>query len=165
MGLCRQRRLAWADVHAPALVPRTIGAVRGIGQARGMDGDEITQRSLALSGQGLPGQVLVGEQRIATVWGISTAIRQVPAGGRAWNDQSACQFSANSGLCSSASRRIAAICWRPGIGAKNGSAGPAEREREALQIVVADRLVGKARTWCSSETARIAATASPVQRQ
>ena len=49
------------------------------------------------------------------------AIRQVPEGGAARKLQSLCQFSAKSGVSSSASRKIAAMCSRPSIGEKKGS--------------------------------------------
>ena len=51
----------------------------------------------------------------------NSAIKQVALGGRGRKLQSECQLSAKSGLVSSASRRIAAMFWRPLIGSKNGS--------------------------------------------
>ena len=70
--------------------------------------------------------------------------RHVPSGGRTWKLQSVCQFSAKSGDVSSAARRIAMTCSRPGIGATNGSSpnGP-KCQREPLEVVVGERLIGE----------------------
>ena len=76
--------------------------------------------------------------------GIVIPYRQVPAGGRAWKLQSVCQFSANSGDVSSASRLIAITCSASlDRSDERVVTERSEVQREPFQVVVGHRLAGE----------------------
>ena len=63
------RGLVRPNVHAAAFVFRAVGAVRRISQPCGVDGNQVSQLGLAGVGEGVPSEVLIGEQGVAAMRG------------------------------------------------------------------------------------------------
>ena len=146
MRLRRQCRLARPDVHAAplGLIASAIAAVRRIGQAGGVDGDQIAQLGLARLRQRLPCGMLVSKQRVAA---MRRDGHRAQTGARRWmrletpvgmpvlgkDRRGFIRIAAHGGdMLAARDRREEGIL-----------AEPAHRQRQRLEIVIAHCLSGE----------------------
>ena len=144
MGLGRQRGHARADVHAAALVLRAVATVRCIGEASGMDRDELGQLGLPFWLERVPCHVLVGVQGVAAgrwnIHRIETCSR--------W--RTSLKAPVSMPVLGKQRRLLVSLAADRGDVLPSGDRGeerivtePAEIEREPLKIVVVDILIGE----------------------